>query len=252
MFDVTVGELVPMKPCERCSCSPKINADSPLHTIDCQPIPCDTHCPVGSEYKIIPGQCCGTCVQINCVVVLPNSNITHTIKPGTIWTPAGNPCDRYECVQIANQLIPIETKITCPHYDPKDCIPGTETIAPDGCCRVCISKGQPCNVSTTPTHLEVQDCRSKDLVNVTSCSGACGTFTFFSTNMRSLQHKCSCCQELATSERKIQLSCPDNTEITYTYTQIDACGCLPTECAVIGQSKVESTAASAKSRRSRR
>lgn len=128
---------------------------------------------------------------------------------------------------------------------------GTETIAPDGCCPVCIPKDHPCNVSTTAVYVESQGCQSKQLINITSCSGACGTFTVYSTKMRSLQHICACCQEVATSKRQIQLSCPDNTEITYTYTHIDACSCLKTECSVPGHSAL-TTPTSSKSHRRKR
>lgn len=42
-----------------------------------------------------------------------------------------------------------------------------------------IPKAQPCSMSTTAVYLESQDCHSKDPVNVTSCNGACGTFTLW-------------------------------------------------------------------------
>lgn len=72
----------------------------------------------------------------------------------------------------------------------------------------------------------------------------------YSTTMRSLQHTCSCCQEVATSERIVQLSCPDNTEISFPYIHIDNCQCLKTECSVPGPSTMAST--NVKSRRRRR
>ncbi|KAA8591406.1 hypothetical protein FQN60_002349, partial [Etheostoma spectabile] len=116
-----VGEPVPMKPCEKCICSNKVNASSHLNIIDCEPIPCDTNCPVGYEYHISANQCCGTCVQTSCIVVLLNA--TYSLKPGSIWSPAGNACVKFECVKIANQFITIEAKTTCPLYDPNECIP---------------------------------------------------------------------------------------------------------------------------------
>ncbi|KAM7406673.1 hypothetical protein PAMP_001038 [Pampus punctatissimus] len=149
-----VEDLVPMKPCDKCICSHQINASSNLHTIDCQPIPCDIHCPL----------------------------------PGTIWAPAGNPCVRFECTKIANQFITIDTKTMCPPYNPDECI----------------------------------------------------------------LHTCSCCQELATSVRQTQLFCPDNTEISYTYMHINACGCLKTECSEFRQSEMVTTPSSVKSRQRRR
>ncbi|XP_037652474.1 intestinal mucin-like protein [Sebastes umbrosus] len=95
-----VGDVVLMKPCDRCICTNKTYEGGHPNKIDCEPLPCDKDCSLGSEYQIIAGKCCGKCVPINCVVVLPNSNSTHILKPGTIWIPAENPCVKYECVKI--------------------------------------------------------------------------------------------------------------------------------------------------------
>ncbi|XP_062417665.1 mucin-2-like [Pungitius pungitius] len=246
-----VGDVVPMKkPCDNCICSKNPDGSSGFNIVECQPTPCDTHCPLGYEYQTVAGQCCGKCLQTSCVIT--PSNVSQTLQPGTIWTPVDNPCVKFECVKIATQFITVEAKTICPLYDPKECIPGTETIAPDGCCPVCIPKGNPCNMSTTAMYLESQGCKSKERVNVTSCSGACGTITFYSTKMGSLQHTCSCCQEVATSKRMVQLSCPDNTEISFSYIHIDNCGCLKTECSVPGPSTMANTDFNVKSRRRRR
>ncbi|KAI4830567.1 hypothetical protein KUCAC02_002188 [Chaenocephalus aceratus] len=179
----------------------------------------------GYEYQVSLTLCCGQCVQVGCVVALPNS--THALKPGTVWSPAWNPCVKFECVKI-----------------------GTETVAPGGCCHTCIHRGQPCSVGSTAVTVESQGCHSKEVVNVTSCAGACGTFTFYSNKMRALQHTCSCCQEVATSERQIQLSCSDSTEISYSYTHIEACACLDTDCSVVRHGQNSSPVT--KSRRRRR
>nr|XP_046254824.1 intestinal mucin-like protein [Scatophagus argus] len=243
-----VGELVPTSPCDRCICSDQTNTSSHLHIVECQPLTCDQHCPLvrGYEYQNVSNQCCGQCVQTSCIVTLSNSS-TYTLKPGTVFTPPGEPCLTFECVKIANQYITVEAKIVCPLFNPDECIPGTETIAPDGCCHVCIPKNCSCSVTNTNVYVESQGCYSKEKVNITSCSGACDTFTFYSIEMSTLQHTCSCCQELATSEQQIQLVCPDNTEITYTYTHIEDCGCLKTECSVLDRSQK-----SVKSRRRRK
>lgn len=245
-----VGALVPMKPCEKCVCSDQIDAISRLHTVECSSIPCDTNCPLGYEYQNNSGQCCGNCVQTSCIITLLN-NVTQTLQPGNTWTPDGNHCVMFECVHIGNQYITIEAKTICPPFDINNCIPGTETIAPDGCCPTCLPKNNTCDVTSTPVYVESQGCKSGQLVNITSCNGACGTSTFYSAESNSLQHTCACCQELATSERQIQLSCPDNTEIIYTYTHIDACGCLKTECSAPGNSATTSPASSKPRRRKR-
>ncbi|XP_068457638.1 mucin-2-like [Clinocottus analis] len=198
-----VGDLVPMKPCDTCNCTAKIDPITKFHLTECHPIPCDTHCPLGYEYQAAAGQCCGKCVQTSCVVTLLNS--THTLQPGAFWTPADNPCLKFECVKISTQFITVEAKVICPLYDPKDCIPGTETVTPDGCCKACIPKGQPCNISTTTVYLESQGCHAKERVN-----------------------------EASSSERKVQLFCPDNTVLSYTYIHIDSCACHKTECSAAG------------------
>uniref|UniRef100_A0A8C4Y9V5 Mucin-5AC n=1 Tax=Gopherus evgoodei TaxID=1825980 RepID=A0A8C4Y9V5_9SAUR len=55
--------VIPKGTCEKCTCSAKVEPESQRNIVDCQPIPCDTGCPVGYEYKMKTGQCCGECVQ---------------------------------------------------------------------------------------------------------------------------------------------------------------------------------------------
>uniref|UniRef100_A0A665WDU5 CTCK domain-containing protein n=1 Tax=Echeneis naucrates TaxID=173247 RepID=A0A665WDU5_ECHNA len=115
-----------------------------------------------------------------------------------------------------------------------------------------VEKRPSCNVSTTAVLVESQGCRSKDLVNITACSGACSTYTLYSAKMKALEHSCSCCQEVVTSERQIQLTCKDNTEITYTYIHIDTCGCLEVDCSPFAHSETTNTPSRMRSRRRRR
>uniref|UniRef100_A0AAQ5YCF1 Uncharacterized protein n=1 Tax=Amphiprion ocellaris TaxID=80972 RepID=A0AAQ5YCF1_AMPOC len=138
---IQVGDLVPMKPCEKCICSNQTDASSHLHIVECYSIPCDTNCPL--------------------------------VRP-SLFPPT---CFFFQFTYCFLSFIP------------------SFTLSP---------------------------------------------FLSYSAEMSSLQHTCSCCQELATSERQIQLSCPDNTEVTYTYTHIDACGCLKTECSAPGNGAMTS------------
>ncbi|CAL8349496.1 unnamed protein product [Merluccius merluccius] len=246
-----VGDQVTGSPCEKCNCTAMVDSSTRLHKVQCQPIPCDTHCPLGYEYQSIVGHCCGKCVQIKCIAMLPD-NTTHAFPPGSIWTAPAFPCLKYECLKIATQLVTTEAKIICPAYNASECIPGTETVAPDGCCHACIGPGHPCELTTTAITVEHEGCFSTEKINMTSCTGACGTYTYYSSLMRSLDHTCSCCQELSTSERKVRLSCPDSTEVDFTYTHIHACGCLKTQCTTVGRSKEAATPAVLKSSRRRR
>ncbi|XP_055010802.1 mucin-5AC-like [Boleophthalmus pectinirostris] len=226
-----VGEVVPRGPCERCVCSEKRDPITLLHLLDCHPLPCDTYCAPGYEYQLVPGQCCGKCVQCRCFVTV--GNVSHTLQPGEQWSPDGNPCVKFECVRIGNQFLTVESKIMCPPFDPQDCIPGTETVASDGCCRVCILRGHPCTVTTSSMVLVRKGCKSTKPVNMTSCSGACGTFTYYSLKTHSLQYSCSCCREVSTTQRTVALLCPDYSQIPYTYTHIEACACLKTTCFMV-------------------
>ncbi|XP_062327806.1 intestinal mucin-like protein [Osmerus eperlanus] len=113
-----------------------MDAVSHLHVVDCVPVTCETNCQAGYKYQPVAGQCCGKCVQAGCLVAV-SENATHVVQPGTIWNPPRQPCINYECMIIGKQFITIEAKTMCPYFNPEDCIPGTEVIAPDGCCHVC-------------------------------------------------------------------------------------------------------------------
>ncbi|XP_072321728.1 mucin-2-like [Eucyclogobius newberryi] len=170
-----VGEVVPRGPCERCVCCEQKDPQTLLHMLDCHALPCNTHCAPGYEYQPILGACCGKCVQTSCFVTV--GNVSHILQPGEQWSPDNNPCVKFECVRIGNQFLTVETKTVCPPFDPKDCIPGTETVASDGCCRVCILKGHPCTVSYSKVFLDIKGCRSRVKVDMTACSGTCGSFS---------------------------------------------------------------------------
>ncbi|KAG7239604.1 hypothetical protein INR49_028756 [Caranx melampygus] len=150
-------------PKEKCDCDVKL----------CPPVP---SCPPGLTLSTTMGVCCLEyfCV-INPHVCVVNNN---EYQPGSIWTPPGSPCLKFECVKIGNQFITVQAKIVCPFFDPDECIP-----------------------------------------------------------------------EVTSSKRQVQLSCPDNTEITYTYIHINACACLKTDCFVPGRSSMATDASSIKSRR---
>uniref|UniRef100_A0A4W4DV30 CTCK domain-containing protein n=1 Tax=Electrophorus electricus TaxID=8005 RepID=A0A4W4DV30_ELEEL len=87
-----------------------------------------------------------------------------------------------------------------------------------------------CHVLTSTMHLKAKNCISVDPVKIATCSGACDTSSIYSMEANSYMHKCSCCQELRTSQKKVQMSCPGQSQITYTYTFVEECGCNVTDC----------------------
>ncbi|XP_048119450.1 intestinal mucin-like protein [Alosa alosa] len=217
---------VPMRHCETCLCSDKLENDGSLHRIECEPITCDTYCPQGFEPVLPPGECCAKCVQTMCVVVY-SGNLTHSIPVNGIWSPPGNKCVKYECVKVGSRFITMEARTLCPPYNPNDCIPGTEVIAPDGCCHLCVRK---CNRTTESTYLQHNGCTSSQKVDLTTCQGLCPTFSWFSRSTSTFQPSCSCCQEITTSKREVEMVCPDGSKFSYSYNYIEQCGCLQSTC----------------------
>lgn len=43
---------MPMRYCENCVCSDKLENDGKLHAIGCEPIKCDTYCPQVSSFLL--------------------------------------------------------------------------------------------------------------------------------------------------------------------------------------------------------
>ena len=71
----------------------------------------------------------------------------------------------------------------------------------------------------------------------------------YSSQMRSLEHTCTCCREMSTSERTVRLICPDSTEVDFTYEHINTCGCLKTECTAAGHAASPGVLKSSRRRR---
>ncbi|XP_031424509.2 intestinal mucin-like protein [Clupea harengus] len=229
------GNSVPMRYCENCVCSDKLENDGKLHAIGCEPIQCDTYCPQGFELQEIPGQCCGKCVQTSCVGVY-SGNLTHTIPVNGIWTPPGNKCVKFECLKIGTQFITIEARTVCPLYNPQDCIPGTEVLAPDGCCHTCIRK---CNVTKESTYLQHNGCTSSKKVDMSTCQGLCQTSSWFSSKTRMIERSCSCCQEINSSKKEVEMVCPDGSKFNYSYDYIELCGCLQSKCTTVEKAVIK-------------
>lgn len=52
----------------------------------------------------------------------------------------------------------------------------------------------------------------------------------YSLEANTVEHKCECCQELQTSQRSVTLHCDDGSSRTFSYTQVEKCGCLGQQC----------------------
>ncbi|KAJ8344254.1 hypothetical protein SKAU_G00315830 [Synaphobranchus kaupii] len=201
---VTCGASVPTDKCEECKCSSTVDPETKLHSVECTPMKCDENCQPGSEYEAVPGECCGKCVEKSCVVTLPD-NKTQIIEPGQIWTPPDEKCEKYKCEKIEDQLVPVEVKTVCAEFNPENCVPNS-------------------------TYLEKDGCKSTEPVEINSCEGTCKTSSMYSLEANTMMHACSCCQEMSTSSKQVEMICPDGTKTNYTYTYVETCGCKLSEC----------------------
>uniref|UniRef100_A0A673MKU4 CTCK domain-containing protein n=2 Tax=Sinocyclocheilus rhinocerous TaxID=307959 RepID=A0A673MKU4_9TELE len=83
---------------------------------------------------------------------------------------------------------------------------------------------------TNTTDVTVNDCKSIHPIEVTSCSGHCDTESMYSMGANIMMHSCSCCQEMKTSIKKVQLKCSDDSVIDHNYVYIESCKCTPVTC----------------------
>uniref|UniRef100_A0A674A7Z4 Intestinal mucin-like protein n=1 Tax=Salmo trutta TaxID=8032 RepID=A0A674A7Z4_SALTR len=226
-LSLQAGAEVPKGTCENCICSSTMDPSTKLNNIVCTNISCDTTCSQGFQYQAIPGQCCGKCVQTSCVVNMPDKT-QHTIQVNETWSPPGDKCVMYTCDKTDDQYIPVEVKTVCPAFSPENCVPVSfYPISPP-------SWGH----STLQLHcfpfslriIVISGCATAEPVEINSCSGNCGTSSMYSAEANTMMHYCSCCQEATTSQKEVELMCPDGSKVKHSYIHVESCGCHVTDC----------------------
>ncbi|KAM9544988.1 intestinal mucin-like protein [Salvelinus alpinus] len=223
------GAEVPKGTCENCICSSIMDPSTKLNNIVCTNISCDTTCSQGFQYQAIPGQCCGKCVQTSCVVTMPDKT-KQTIQVNETWSPPGDKCVKYTCEETGGQYIPVEVKTVCPAFSPENCVPGTEKTDANGCCKTCTERSNVCEMKYTTTSIVISGCATAEPVEINSCSGNCGTSSMYSAEANTMMHYCSCCQEATTSQKEVELMCPDGSKVKHSYIHVESCGCHVTDC----------------------
>ncbi|XP_078112237.1 LOW QUALITY PROTEIN: mucin-5B-like [Sander vitreus] len=214
--------------CQECYCGPKMDPITELNIITCKPIVCNTKCSEGYEYQTVPDKCCGKCVPKSCSVTTPDNTIV-IIEVGNTFVPANDKCVQYTCEKINGQPVTKETKSTCPHFNPLDCEPGTETTDKNGCCKTCKLRSI-CEVHSKQTVIEVNNCKSTQLVTMTSCGGHCGSSSIYSAAANKMMHHCECCQEATTSQKQVELTCGDGSKVQHSYIVVETCRCSKAVC----------------------
>ncbi|XP_070344624.1 mucin-2-like isoform X1 [Equus asinus] len=226
------GSPVYSSKCQDCMCTGSRNSTTQLNVISCTHVPCSTSCSPGYGLVEAPGECCMKCEQTHCIINQPSGQ--YILKPGDVKRDPTNNCSFFSCMKIHNQFISSISNITCPEFDASACLPGSITLMPNGCCRKCILRNEtriPC--STIPITKEISHAGCSKLVTMNYCSGSCGTFAMYSAEAQALDHRCTCCKEQRTSQRKVVLDCPHGGSREYTYTHIESCLCQDTTCELL-------------------
>uniref|UniRef100_A0A9L0I4W9 Mucin-2 n=1 Tax=Equus asinus TaxID=9793 RepID=A0A9L0I4W9_EQUAS len=217
-------------------------------------------CSLGFELKseMVPGRCCPlySCVPKNVCVVgnaeyQPGSPVYSSKCQDCVCTGSRNSTTQLNVISCTH--VPCSTSCSpgyklveapgecCMKCEQTHCIinqpsgqyilKGSITLMPNGCCRKCILRNEtriPC--STIPVTKEISHAGCSKLVTMNYCSGSCGTFAMYSAEAQALDHRCTCCKEGRTSQRKVVLDCPRGGSREYTYTHIESCLCQDTMC----------------------
>ncbi|XP_069079243.1 mucin-5AC-like [Pleurodeles waltl] len=124
--------------CEECTCGAEKNAISLLNLPVCTPIVCNEDCPLGFVYKMAEGKCCGSCVQVACIMKMPD-NTEKVLQPGVPFTLEDNNCTVYECTVSNDQFMLNSTTTTCTVFSSSDCPAGYLYKKEAGqCCGTCL------------------------------------------------------------------------------------------------------------------
>ncbi|KAM9555940.1 mucin-5AC-like [Guaruba guarouba] len=222
------GAVVPSGSCEECTCSESSFSSPHQAIVKCKPVICDTHCPVGYKYTKKPGECCGTCKAEACIVTV--GDITRMLQVGELWNSPVDNCTTYTCEKYDDQFIPVVLQKSCPPFNPDDCDPDDVELSDDGCCKECQIKLKSCMKHNTTTVIKYHGCVSPAPVEMTYCEGSCDAYSRYSPEANMMEHKCSCCQEIRTSQRKVTLTCSDGTYLDHSYTYVEKCSCVSAEC----------------------
>ncbi|XP_068115742.1 mucin-5AC-like isoform X2 [Hyperolius riggenbachi] len=213
----------PSEPCIKYDCE---EVDGQFVPVEVRRTCAIEDCTLGYEYQTTPGECCGTCVKVACIMTL-SDNTTVTLKPGEVYAPPEDKCASYTCSSTYD-IVGV-TK-TCQAFNPKDCLEGSITTTADGCCKTCTTALSGCQTQKQSRQVKSGTCESDQVVELSYCGGACMTSSMYSDDSHTMEHTCSCCQEVKTSKKQVTLKCLDGTSTVFTYLYAEECGCTRTAC----------------------
>ncbi|KAM9302193.1 mucin-2 [Gastrophryne carolinensis] len=212
--------------CQSCVCSESTNTTAGVE-IECTPLICNIQCPEGFKVKRSTQNCCGECEQTHCV--LSQDGLNQLLKPGKNVQSDDN-CTVYSCSEIRGKFITSISSFSCPPFNEDNCEPGTVTVLSNGCCKICVEKSTSCKLYEDYEYLYHNSCRSTEKVKISRCDGLCETLSIYSAAAGAMSHKCSCCQEVQSSQKRVTLQCTDGSQVEHQYINVEECNCVNTDC----------------------
>ncbi|XP_063800824.1 kielin/chordin-like protein [Pseudophryne corroboree] len=205
----------------------EINGQLPtiVNTETCEH-PSANQCNENEEYIVLPGNCCGHCVQTSCLITLPNG-LNKTLKVGEELFPENDTCIMYGCIQVSGQIYTVAKNRTCEDILPEDCESGSIEMDASGCCLICKAPKN-CSRSFHDITFKQNDCILDEIVPY--CTGYCVNNTMVAS-LPTSSPGCMCCEKVISHEKTVNLQCADGTSIPYVYDYIDSCGCNSKQCA---------------------
>ncbi|CAB3239227.1 unnamed protein product [Arctia plantaginis] len=221
-------------PCKHLTCSRDVNGRL---THQESMTTCTRNCKKGWKYQNPPpNECCGHCVQDQCVVD------DKLVSPGTTWQSADN-CTTFTCDKSGEEVYVTSSRQACP--DVSQCAP--QYLVNETCCQVCeepaqaLSKCVPRPIPSSETVGQVRlhlgphgVCVNKEpIVGLRDCEGSCDSGTKYNNMTSTHESKCECCSALQYEGLVVTLSCEDGSHQPHKLASPKTCTC--SACAGLAQ-----------------
>uniref|UniRef100_A0A8V5GMB9 Uncharacterized protein n=1 Tax=Melopsittacus undulatus TaxID=13146 RepID=A0A8V5GMB9_MELUD len=202
------------------------------------------------QYLVFYSLCivCDIHTQSNLFLLSKTDCFSNFPQPGAV-VPSGS-CEECTCSESSHSTVSALLLSVIPtplSSNIHQCPSGYKyTKKPGECCGTC--KAAACIVTvgditrvlqvTTPAIVPhnfwlylIMGGRGSGISHIISDSFSFAGFAIrYSPEANMMEHKCSCCQEIKTSQRKVTLTCSDGTYLDHSYTYVEKCSCVSAEC----------------------